>query len=87
MLETTLQLGGEIKRNRLSHSKVTPYLILLISLHVIWINFAGLELLKIAIANAGYTDKIKIGMDVAASGVTLPCFDDMRTINNYFDIS
>jgi len=30
--------------------------------------FAGLELLKVAIADAGYTDKIKIGMDVAASG-------------------
>ncbi|XP_073248599.1 alpha-enolase-like isoform X1 [Porites lutea] len=30
-------------------------------------NREGLELLKIAIANAGYTDKIKIGMDVAAS--------------------
>lgn len=29
----------------------------------------GLELLKTAIANAGYTDKIKIGMDVAASGM------------------
>ena len=29
---------------------------------------AGLELLKVAIADAGYTDKIKIGMDVAASG-------------------
>jgi len=30
-------------------------------------NKEGLELLKIAIANAGYTDKIEIGMDVAAS--------------------
>jgi len=29
----------------------------------------GLELLKTAIAKAGYTDKIKIGMDVAASGM------------------
>ena len=52
-----------------------------------YINFAGLELLKIAIANAGYTDKIKIGMDVAASGMTLACFDDLLPINNYFDIS
>ena len=31
-------------------------------------NKEGLELLKTAIANAGYTDKIEIGMDVAASG-------------------
>jgi len=31
----------------------------------------GLELLKVAIENAGYTGKIKIGMDVAASGKTL----------------
>ena len=31
------------------------------------ILFLGLELLKTAIANAGYTGKIKIGMDVAAS--------------------
>ncbi|KAJ3203938.1 hypothetical protein HDU67_009853 [Dinochytrium kinnereticum] len=30
-------------------------------------NKEGLELLKVAIAQAGYTDKIKIGMDVAAS--------------------
>ncbi|KAJ7393264.1 phosphopyruvate hydratase [Desmophyllum pertusum] len=30
-------------------------------------NREGLELLKVAIAKAGYTDKIKIGMDVAAS--------------------
>ncbi|KAM7437407.1 Enolase [Porites harrisoni] len=30
-------------------------------------NREGLDLLKIAIANAGYTNKIKIGMDVAAS--------------------
>lgn len=30
-------------------------------------NKEGLELLKTAIANAGYTDKIEIGMDVAAS--------------------
>merc|ERR1711931_377309 len=30
-------------------------------------NFEGLELLKEAIAKAGYTDQIKIGMDVAAS--------------------
>ena len=30
-------------------------------------SFLGLELLKTAIANAGYTGKIKIGMDVAAS--------------------
>lgn len=30
---------------------------------------AGLELLKVAIENAGYTGKIKIGMDVAASGM------------------
>ncbi|XP_074655878.1 alpha-enolase-like [Tubulanus polymorphus] len=30
-------------------------------------NKEGLELLKTAIAKAGYTDKIKIGMDVAAS--------------------
>lgn len=29
----------------------------------------GLELLKTAIAKAGYSDKIKIGMDVAASGM------------------
>jgi enolase len=28
----------------------------------------GLELLKEAIAKAGYTDKVEIGMDVAASG-------------------
>lgn len=38
--------------------------------------------MKIAIANAGYTDKIKIGMDVAASGMTLPSFDDLLAINN-----
>lgn len=32
-------------------------------------NFTeGLELLKEAIAKAGYTDKVEIGMDVAASG-------------------
>ncbi|XP_011404007.1 PREDICTED: enolase-like [Amphimedon queenslandica] len=30
-------------------------------------NREGLELLKVAIANAGYTDKVKIGMDTAAS--------------------
>lgn len=30
-------------------------------------NKEGLELLKIAIAKAGYTDKVEIGMDVAAS--------------------
>ncbi|KAI9231304.1 MAG: enolase [Podila humilis] len=30
-------------------------------------NAEGLELLKTAIAKAGYTDKVKIGMDVAAS--------------------
>ncbi|XP_071945675.1 alpha-enolase-like [Antedon mediterranea] len=30
-------------------------------------NKEGLELLKVAIAKAGYTDKIEIGMDVAAS--------------------
>ncbi|KAL5013372.1 hypothetical protein ScPMuIL_007642 [Solemya velum] len=30
-------------------------------------NQEGLELLKVAIAKAGYTDKIQIGMDVAAS--------------------
>eukprot|EP00735_Rhodelphis_limneticus_P008816 TRINITY_DN229_c0_g1::TRINITY_DN229_c0_g1_i1::g.1678::m.1678 TRINITY_DN229_c0_g1::TRINITY_DN229_c0_g1_i1::g.1678 ORF type:complete len:507 (+),score=220.15,sp/P26300/ENO_SOLLC/78.64/0.0,Enolase_C/PF00113.17/4.7e-157,Enolase_N/PF03952.11/4.8e-54,Enolase_N/PF03952.11/3.7e+03,MAAL_C/PF07476.6/9.3e+02,MAAL_C/PF07476.6/2.2e-06,MR_MLE_C/PF13378.1/0.00031 TRINITY_DN229_c0_g1_i1:56-1522(+) len=30
-------------------------------------NKEGLELVKLAIANAGYTDKVKIGMDVAAS--------------------
>ncbi|XP_033097803.1 alpha-enolase-like isoform X3 [Anneissia japonica] len=30
-------------------------------------NMEGLELLKVAIAKAGYTDKIEIGMDVAAS--------------------
>ncbi|KAI8833913.1 enolase [Chytridium lagenaria] len=30
-------------------------------------NKEGLELLKVAIAQAGYTDKVKIGMDVAAS--------------------
>ena len=30
-------------------------------------NREGLELLKEAIAKAGYTDKIKIGMDTAAS--------------------
>lgn len=29
----------------------------------------GLELLKEAIAKAGYTDKVEIGMDVAASGM------------------
>ena len=33
-------------------------------LHLI---LAGLELLRVAIENAGYTDKIQIGMDVAAS--------------------
>ena len=33
------------------------------------LNFlAGLELLKVSIAQAGYTDKVEIGMDVAASG-------------------
>ena len=31
------------------------------------IFLTGLELLKEAIARAGYTDKVKIGMDVAAS--------------------
>lgn len=31
-------------------------------------HFLGLELLKEAIAKAGYTDKVDIGMDVAASG-------------------
>lgn len=31
------------------------------------ISFAALELLKNAISKAGYTDKIVIGMDVAAS--------------------
>jgi len=31
-------------------------------------NREGLELLKEAIAKAGYTDKVEIGMDVAASG-------------------
>jgi enolase len=30
-------------------------------------NQEGLELLKTAIAKAGYTDKVVIGMDVAAS--------------------
>ncbi|CAG8439370.1 13750_t:CDS:2 [Funneliformis caledonium] len=30
-------------------------------------NKEGLELLKVAISKAGYTDKVKIGMDVAAS--------------------
>ena len=30
-------------------------------------NMEGLELLKIAIEKAGYTGKVKIGMDVAAS--------------------
>ena len=30
-------------------------------------NREGLQLLKVAIANAGYTDKVKIGMDCAAS--------------------
>lgn len=30
-------------------------------------NHEGLQLLKVAIANAGYTDKVKIGMDCAAS--------------------
>jgi len=30
-------------------------------------NFEGLELLRMAIENAGYTGKVKIGMDVAAS--------------------
>jgi enolase len=30
-------------------------------------NKEGLELLKTAIAKAGYTDKVQIGMDVAAS--------------------
>lgn len=30
-------------------------------------NKEGLELLKAAIAKAGYTDKVVIGMDVAAS--------------------
>lgn len=43
--------------------------------------------MKIAIANAGYTDKIKIGMDVAASGMTLACFDDLLPINNYFNMA
>ena len=33
--------------------------------------FLGLELLKVAIAKAGYTDKVEIGMDVAASGTSL----------------
>lgn len=32
-------------------------------------NKEGLELLKTAIEKAGYTDKIEIGMDVAASGI------------------
>ena len=32
---------------------------------------AGLELLKVAIAQAGYTDQVVIGMDVAASGCRL----------------
>jgi enolase len=36
-------------------------------------NKEGLELLKVAIARAGYTDKVKIGMDVAASEF---CIDD-----------
>ena len=31
--------------------------------------FTGLELLKTAIEKAGYTGKIQIGMDVAASGM------------------
>ena len=79
-LERTLFYGGS---TLLPHKKK----ILLIILYGMEINFAGLELLKIAIANAGYTDKIKIGMDVAASGMTLPCFDDVLTINNNFDIS
>ncbi len=30
-------------------------------------NMEGLELLKVAIEKAGYTGKVKIGMDVAAS--------------------
>ena len=42
--------------------------------------FAGLELLKVAIADAGYTDKIKIGMDVAASGMIQSSFDESNTM-------
>ena len=34
-----------------------------------YLIFIGLELLNVAIAQAGYTGKIKIGMDVAASGM------------------
>lgn len=34
-------------------------------------NREGLELLKEAIAKAGYTDKVEIGMDVAASGIVI----------------
>lgn len=36
---------------------------------IFFILSLGLELLKVAIENAGYTGKIKIGMDVAASGM------------------
>jgi enolase len=47
-------------------------------------NKEGLELLKQAIAKAGYTDKVKIGMDVAASEFfTDGTYDlDFKTKNN-----
>jgi enolase len=50
-------------------------------------NREGLELLKVAIAKAGYTDKVKIGMDVAASEFCLDeknyTYDlDFKTKNN-----
>ena len=37
--------------------------------HSSYYIFIGLELLKNAIEKAGYTGKIQIGMDVAASGM------------------
>lgn len=40
---------------------------MLFSVSLLQDNREGLELLKVAIANAGYTDKVKIGMDTAAS--------------------
>lgn len=44
-------------------------------------NKEGLELLKTAIAQAGYTDKIEIGMDVAASGMLKFCSSSDTNIN------
>jgi len=49
-------------------------------------NKEGLELIKQAIAKAGYTDKVKIGMDVAASEFAVEGTDkydlDFKTKNN-----